>query len=657
MDISAFIEEMPMPIHRFMSGLLSTSLLVPALAQAAPDIAAPAPKAAAPYIVQAAQEPRLSPEQMGALIRHHIKYVFVLYQENRSFDSYFGTFPGADGIYSRPAADTPGFAQPITGLSGTTRMISPFRIGPAQYAADTDDIDHAHPIMFAKMHVANGQAEMNRFALMEERKYWQSGAMPSLKAEQMGELAMAYEDCDTIPILWRYADRFVLMDHMFQDMIGPSTPGNLSIFAAQTGLTQWALHPSEAWKTASRAGVPVVDDQDPLWGSQADPYKHGLVPYNPKDYRKDGTKKAQIDQTYASLALTTAGKTVKAKTSHDLNPKPDLDDVKADLGFIQHLNRNKVAWRWFQEGFSSKPGPGNLGPKDAEGVHASYITHHNGPQYFGYISNNPQMTADMHGLRAFFTAVTQGNLPPEGGVFYIKGGYLNGFGMKPADPDAAVQKKFRGDDDHPGYSDSQISESLVARAVNAIAASKYWARSAIIITWDDSEGDYDHVPPPELARSPDGTRLSDGPRVPFMVISPYARVHHVSHAVGNQASVVKFVDAVFHLPPLATLPNEQKGRKAGEAEFHQKYMGPFDAETPGVTNLFSAFDPARLAGKAPPLPASYAEVSKAWAEKLPAQSGADCKAIGIVPTDTQLHIATAIPADFNPRPKTNPTRP
>ncbi len=651
-----------MPIRRrARSWLRSAAFLVPALspalAQAAnPAIASPPPKAAASYLVKPGQEPRLTPEQMAQLIRRHVKYVFVLYQENRSFDSYFGTYPGADGLYSQPAANTPGFSQNIIGVSGKTETISPFRIGPKLYAADTDDIDHSHPITFAKMHVADGHAEMNRYALSEEKKYWKSGAAPSLMAKQMGELAMAYEDCDTIPILWRYADRFVLMDHMFEDMAAPSTPGNLSIFAAQSGLTQWALHPSQAWKTASSAGEPVIDDHDPLWGSPDDPYKHKLVPYSPKDYQEDKPKNIQINQTYASLALTTAGNTVKAKTGHDLNPKPDLDDVTADIGFIQHLNQNKVAWRWFEQGYSSKPAPDNQGPRDAEGVHASYVTHHNGPQYFGYIANNPEMAADMHGLREFFTAIKTASLPREGGVFYVKGGGINSFGMKPADPDARVQQRFLGDDDHPAYSDSQISESLLARAVNAIAASKYWAHAAIIITWDDSEGDYDHVPPPELATAPDGTLLSDGPRVPFLVISPFARTHEVSHAVGNQASVVKFVDAVFHLPPLATLPDEQKGREIGKQKFHQDNIGPFDAETPGVNNLFSAFDPARLDDKAKPLPASYAEVPQAWAEELPSQSGADCKAIGIVPADRQLRIANHIPADFNPRPKTNPTK-
>lgn len=642
-----------MRLHRHLAAaLLGSTLLAPTARAGA--IAAPPPKAAAPYLVR--HEPHLSHAELAALLRRHIKYVFVLYQENRSFDSYFGTFPGADGLYSQPQAATPGFTQKIIGVSGKTETIQPFRIGPARYAADTDDIDHSHPIMFTKMHIVNGHAEMNRFALGEEKKYWKSGATPSLVAKQMGELAMAHEDCDTIPILWRYADRFVLMDHMFQDMVGPSTPGNLSIFAAQTGLTQWALHPKQAWASVNKPGEPVDADIDPLWGSREDPFHHPLVPYNPRDYAHDGKGRVQLNQTYATVALTTAGGTVKAKTGHDRDPKTDLDDVEKDIGFIQHLDRHKIAWRWFEEGYSAKPVPDDLGPKDAEGVHASYITHHNGPQYFGYIANNPEMTADMGGLRAFFAAVKGGTLPAEGGVFYVKGGYINGFGLRPTDPNAAVQKKFLGDDDHPGYSDAQISEAMLARAVNAIAASKYWKHAAIIITWDDSEGDYDHVPPPELAKAPDGTVLSDGPRIPFLVISPYARVHAVSHAVGNQASVVKFVDAVFHLPPLATLPDEQKGRKIGEAKFHQKYMGPFDAETPDVTDLFSAFDPARLAGKVAPLPAAYAMVPKDWTTELPVQTGADCKAIGVVPTDRQLHIANPIPADFNPRPKTNPTK-
>lgn len=645
--------------RRALALCLSTSLAAAPCGAAGTAFAQPAPAQPnlpniAQYQVPAHAEPHLSPAQMASLIRHHIKYVFVLYQENRSFDSYFGTFPGADGIYSQPADQTPGFTQPIMNTDGTMGTIQPFRIGPDQFAADTDDIDHSHPLTVAKMDIVDGQPKMDHYALTEEKKYSPTGN-PSLKAKQFGELAMAYEDCDTVPLLWAYADRFTLMDHVFEDMSGPSTPGNLSIFAAQTGVTQWALHPAEGFKTASGPGAPAINDADPYWGSPRDPNGNKNVPVNPADFAgKHALEAPQLNQTYASLALTTAGGDIKSRTSHDEDAKTDLADVDDDIGFIQHLDHHKIAWRWFEEGYSSKPQPDNQGPTDASGLHASYIAHHNGPQYFGYVSNNPEMRADMHGLHAFFTAIKSNALPSEGGVFYVKGGYKNEFGMKPADPDPAVQKKFIGDDDHPAYSDSQISESLVARAVNAIAASKYWSQSAIIITWDDSEGDYDHVPPPILIHGPDGSPISDGPRVPMLVISPFARTHTVSHEIGNQASVVKFVDAVFALPPLATLPDEEKGRTLGESEFHQKNIGPLDAITPDVGNLFDAFDPARLDGRAKPLPASYASLPTNWVTTLPSQSGASCKALNITPTTPPT--PSQIPADFNPRPKTNPSK-
>ena len=193
----------------------------------------------------AAQPPVLSGAALSAEIsqlRSKVKYVFVLYQENRSFDSYFGTFPGANGIYSQPASQTPGYTQSITNTDGTATTIKPFRIGPAQYAADTDDIDHSHPRIVAKMDIAQGTAKMDQFAQVEEAKYLASHT-PALTAKQMGELAMAYEDCDTVPLLWNYANKFTLFDDIFQDMTGPSTPGNLTIIAAQSGTNAICLAP------------------------------------------------------------------------------------------------------------------------------------------------------------------------------------------------------------------------------------------------------------------------------------------------------------------------------------------------------------------------------------------------------------------------------
>ncbi|MGH7972710.1 MAG: alkaline phosphatase family protein, partial [Limisphaerales bacterium] len=344
------------------------------------------------------------------------------------------------------------------------------------------------------------------------------------------------------------------------------------------------------------------------------------------------------------LPLSLARGSLATVAKKDELPDNDLDDVRDDIGAVTAAGHAPVPWRWYEEGYDKEP-VGGADPVDAGGLHASYITHHNGPQYFGYVANNPEMREKLRGLGDLFDDIAGDKLPKTGGVFYVKGGYRNIAGLKPADPNA--QQVFLGDDDHPGYSDAMISEALVARAVNAIAKSRYWNESAIIITWDDSEGDYDHVPPPIRAKGPDGSVISDGPRVPLILISPYARAGYVAHAQGNQASVVKFADAVFNLPALALLPDEERGRKLGEKEFGQKGLGPEDAITPGVGNLMEAFSPARLLGKAPPLPASYVEIPDSLVQHLPQETGYGCADLGIVTTDRQLHITNKIPDDFN----------
>jgi phospholipase C len=258
-------------------------------------------------------------------------------------------------------------------------------------------------------------------------------------------------------------------------------------------------------------------------------------------------------------------------------------------------------------------------------------------------------------LGDFYTAIENNSLPKSGGVFYVKGGYTNLMGITPADPDPTVQKNFLGDDDHPAYSDAQISEAMVATTVNAIANSPYWAQSAIIITWDDAEGDYDHVQPPIVNLGPDKTALSFGPRVPLILVSPYSKLGYISHDQGSHASVVKFVDTVFGLPPLATLPNELLGRYLGLALLGQEDLGPQDALTPGISDLLDAFSVSRLLGLAIPLSPDYAIVDPSYITRIPQVTGLGCSDLGILTTDRQLGIPNNIPADFNPRPKTNPT--
>jgi len=511
--------------------------------------------------------------QLVANLRAHIKHVFVIYQENRSFDSYFGTFPGVDNLATADAR-AHGFRQyDAIGKA----WVTPFLLK----AADTRDADHSREALLAK----SDGGRMDNFVAYEEKNLVNFSGYPPQAARELGVLTMAHEDCTTIPFLWMYAHRFTIYDHIFQAMYGPSTPGNIDLIAGQTGQTQAARHPDEKFESSFGTGEPVMNDANPHFG----PYTFG----------EDGKKQLQLDQTYATLMLTMKGK----KAPEDV--KKDTDDVKEDIGELGMLDQTAIPWAWYQEGF---------GDGKSDENHPAYVAHHNAPQYFGYIRENPAMWSGEHDLLEFFTDVEKQQLP-ERSVVFVKGGQLNPFGWKPADPNAV---SILGDDDHPGYSDSQLSESLVAKVVNAVSRSPYWKDSAIIVLWDDSEGFYDHEPPPRFETCPDKEPCGDGPRVPLLLISPYAKSGGVVSDAGDHVSFAKFVDVLFNLPPLASLPDEKP------------YLpqGPRDL-SPRLTDLLGGFDPVRLAGRKAPIPAAEAEIPDAVVNTFP--PAMTCKDTGVMP--------------------------
>jgi phospholipase C len=99
------------------------------------------------------------------------------------------------------------------------------------------------------------------------------------------------------------------------------------------------------------------------------------------------------------------------------------------------------------------------------------------------------------------------------------------------------------DSDHAS-SNNGCGPSWVALVVNAIGNSPYWSNTAIIVTWDDWGGWYDHVAPPIL------NSYEYGFRVPMLVISPYAKPAYISHATHDFGSILKFAEATFGLPSL-----------------------------------------------------------------------------------------------------------
>ena len=159
---------------------------------------------------------------------------------------------------------------------------------------------------------------------------------------------------------------------------------------------------------------------------------------------------------------------------------------------------------------------------------------------------------------------------------------------------------------------------MVADSVNAIANSPYWSQSAIIITYDESDGLYDHQPEAFRTYGPDGQPETGGPRIPAIVISPYAAAHTVSHVYSEHSSVIKFIDELFGLTPLGNLPDEAAARTAGaglcatNSTFcapggtAQANLGPGRGHGRGHGRSPGSFDNDRLQGIAAPLPASYA---------------------------------------------------
>jgi len=251
-------------------------------------------------------------------------------------------------------------------------------------------------------------------------------------------------------------------------------------------------------------------------------------------------------------------------------------------------------------------------------------------------------------------------LPSQGGVFYVRGGYYNNDALQTLDTNPNVRATFPGNDDHPGYSDSQIAEALIADSVNAIAASPYWPKSAIIITYDETDGLYDHAGERIRSWGPDGMPLTGGPRIPTILISPYAAAHAISHVYSEHSSVIRFINELFGLTPLADLPDEKRARglhvlKAPDGSV-QRDLGPADDFVP-MGDLLEGFDNDRLLGKAPPLTAAYAMID--GVTSLPHDGDAGCKALKITPTDYPHGVAAGAeidppPADFNPRPAVTP---
>jgi phospholipase C len=438
-----------------------------------------------------------------------IKHLVVIFQENVSFDHYFGTYPNAantDGTKFKASDDTP----QVNGLNAALLASNPNSANPKRLGTDmvlTCDQGHEYG---PEQKAFNGGL-MNKFV---ENTDVESCAAPDKGAPG---LVMDYYDGNVVTGMWNYAQHYAMSDNSFGTVFGPSTPGAINLISGQTH-GGYAVTP---------AGVKVTD---PKVVGATDANGIGTVTEDPDGAYDDcGNKNNR-------LAMT--GKNI------------------GDL-----LNDKSVTWGWFQGGFKPTAAAtattaavcGTSHANVGGGVRGDYNAHHEPFQYYKSTSNPHHLAPTsvssigktdqanhQYDLTDFDAALTNGNLPA---VSFLKAANYQ--------------------DGHAGYSDPIDEQHFVVDTINKLQKSADWKNTAVAIAYDDSDGWYDHVMPPILNTSTtaddalngagkcgDGKaplggyeqRCGYGPRMPLLVVSPYSKENYVDHSITDQTSILKFVE-------------------------------------------------------------------------------------------------------------------
>ena len=497
-----------------------------------------------------------------------IKHVVIIFNENVSFDHYFATYPHAAnppgeprfvGAHGTPRVDNLANANllkqnPNTNPENGADAALPFRLDRTQ--ANTADQNHA----YTAEQQASNDGKMDLFP-----KYTGKGTPGGAGAFGTKGQVMGYFDGNTVTAMWHWAQHFAMNDNAWTDTYGPSTPGMLELISGQTD------------------GMKIVST----------------------------TKKPS---TVTAVSYYVADGQGGWTMINDVDPGADVCSVPKDQALMEGknigdlLNAAGVTWGGFMGGF-------NLDIKNANGTTGcqrstqsqvvgravvDYIPHHNWFQYFestanpkhdrpssvaaiGYSVASDGKTAEPanheYDLRDFYAAVKAGNFPA---VSYIK---LDAW-----------------QDGHAGYSDPLDEQTGTAALVNFIQQQPDWKNTAIFVTWDDSDGWYDHVyakpihasfdaeadqlngagkcgtgtAPEGVGGKPVNGRCGPGTRIPFLVVSPWARPNHVDHTQVSLASVVRFIE-----------DNWLNGTRVGG--------GSFDATAGSLAGMFDFKSPHRAA--------------------------------------------------------------
>jgi len=470
-----------------------------------------------------------------------IKHVVVIFDENVSFDHYFGTYPFAantDGstFHARPGTHavnglytkiTPsGPVGPL--LTNNPNLNNPVRLTHSQ--ALTCDQNHGYT---AEQQAVDG-GKMDRFVQFTEGGGCAAGS----------GLVMDYYDGNTVTGLWNYAQNYAMSQNNWDTTFGPSTPGALNLISGDDG--------------HSFAVSPTTGAAEPDPGTVSALNSSGL-----------GTIYGDLDPAFDDCS----------DGSH-ASANPVGVSTGKNIGDL--LNTRGITWGWFQGGFA--PTSTNAGGfavcgashKNIGGATiADYSPHHEPFQYYKSTANPKHLPPSseaaigqtdqanhQYDLSDFYTTLSHGNMPA---VSFVK---------------AAEYQ-----DGHPGYSDPLDEQTFLVNTINQIEQSPFWKSTAIVVTYDDSDGWYDHQAPVIVngsntaadqpicssAAMPLGSfpdRCGFSQRLPLLVISPWTRQNFVSHKLTDTASVTRFIE-----------DNWLFGKRIGG--------GSYDAVSGSLNSLFS----------------------------------------------------------------------
>ena len=511
-----------------------------------------------------------------------IKHLVVIFDENVSFDHYFGTYPYAPNPPGEPAfharKGTPtvnGLYNDLTSsgqpagplLTNNPNLSNPVRLGhdipltcdqDHDYTAEQLAADHGAEDAYP----ANTGGNLTLTQCLAGFDY--PPGTPELPPPGTGsnKAVMSYYDGNSVTGLWNYAQRFAMSDNAYGTTYGPSTPGALNVTAAQTYGA--ICGPSSATINDTPCpNPPGLDTTDPTSSN---------ITAGPAEPAGPGTTYSDADPTYdicSYLPGSDGGDGGTAAGTLTMGGKNIGDE----------LNSSKITWGWFQGGFDNGYVPGHGTPpttaqicsethKNVGGtVVDDYSPHHEPFEYYASTANpmhllptslsmigKTDQANHQYDTADFFAAADAGNLPA---VSYLKA------------------PKYQ--DGHAGYSDPLDEQTWLVNTINQLESLPTWKSTAVIVTWDDSDGWYDHVLAPVITESqtsldaltgtgecgsqlslvpvnsanePEQGKCGLGPRLPFLVISPWARSNFVDNTLIDQSSVVKFIEYNWGLPAL-----------------------------------------------------------------------------------------------------------